>query len=314
MSSLTDRYLAATLRAVPTQRRAELADELRASIEDMIDDRTAGGQDRDAAEREELTELGNPEQLAARYTDRRLQLIGPRFFLVWWRVLRLLLTFIPAIVGVVTGVVKATVADEPGAAIGAGIASGLQTAVQIAFWVTLCFAVLERTDTSLNLPAWTVDQLPEETRDRQISLVDSCASVVFLIVAIAFLPWQHFQPWVSGDGSRLPMIDPALWSFWLPALIVVLVATMGLEIAKYRAGRWTWPLVAVNAVLELAFAAPVIWLLLTDRLLNPALIERFAWLREGGADDVNRTAVVVTAAVAVWAVIDSAVKARKAAR
>ncbi|MEU9828646.1 permease prefix domain 1-containing protein [Micromonospora chersina] len=313
MSSLTDRYLAATLRAVPQQRRAELADELRASIEDMIDDRTAGGQDHGAAEREVLTELGNPEQLAARYTDRRLQLIGPRYFLVWWRVLRVLLTFIPAIVGVVTGVVKATVGGEPGAAVGAGVASGLQTAVQIAFWVTLCFAVLERTDTSLNLPEWTVDQLPEETRERQVSLVDSCASIVFLLVAVAFLPWQHFQPWLSGDGSRLPMIDPALWSFWLPALIVVLVATMGLEIAKYRAGRWTWPLVAVNAVLNLAFAAPLVWLLLTDRLLNPALIERFAWLREGGAEDVAQIATVVTAVVVVWDVIDSAVKARKAA-
>ncbi|MFE9957842.1 permease prefix domain 1-containing protein [Micromonospora sp. NPDC005299] len=313
MSSLTDRYLAATLRAVPTQRRAELADELRASIEDMIEDRAAGGQEPGAAEREVLTELGNPEQLAARYTDRRLQLIGPRYFLVWWRVLRVLLTFIPAIVGVVTGVVKATVGGDPGAAIGAGIASALQTAVQIAFWVTLSFAVLERTDTSLNLPEWTVDQLPEEARARQVSLVDSCASIVFLIIAVAFLPWQHFQPWLSGDGSRLPMIDPALWSFWLPALIVVLVATMGLEIAKYRAGRWTWPLVAVNAVLELAFAVPLIWLLLTDRLLNPALIERFAWLREGGTDDVTRIAAVGTAAVVVWAVIDSAVKARKAA-
>ncbi|MGW9197421.1 permease prefix domain 1-containing protein [Micromonospora chersina] len=313
MSSLTDRYLAATLRAVPQQRRAELADELRASIEDMIEDRTTGGQDHGAAEREVLTELGNPEQLAARYTDRRLQLIGPRYFLVWWRVLRTLLTFIPAIVGVVTGVVKATVGGEPGAAVGAGVASGLQTAVQIAFWVTLCFAVLERTDTSLNLPEWTVDQLPEETRERQITLVDSCASIVFLLVTIAFLPWQHFQPWLSGDGSRLPMIDPALWSFWLPALIVVLVATMGLEIAKYRAGRWTWPLVAVNAVLNLAFAAPLVWLLLTDRLLNPALIERFAWLREGGAEDVAQIATVVTVVVVVWDVIDSAVKARKAA-
>ncbi|MGW4154234.1 permease prefix domain 1-containing protein [Micromonospora chersina] len=313
MSSLTDRYLTATLRAVPQQRRAELADELRASIEDMIEDRTAGGQDRGAAEREVLTELGNPEQLAARYTDRRLQLIGPRYFLVWWRVLRTLLTFIPAIVGVVTGVVKATVGGEPGAAVGAGVASGMQTAVQIAFWVTLCFAVLERTDTSLNLPEWTVDQLPEETRERQVTLVDSCASIVFLLVAVAFLPWQHFQPWLSGDGSRLPMINPALWSFWLPALIVVLVATVGLEIAKYRAGRWTWPLVAVNAALNLAFAAPLVWLLLTDRLLNPALIERFAWLREGGAEDVAQVATVVTAVVVVWDVIDSAVKARKAA-
>ncbi|MEU2613444.1 permease prefix domain 1-containing protein [Micromonospora sp. NPDC007271] len=311
MSTLTDRYVAATLRAVPAQRRAEIATELRASIEDMIDGRTDGGQDRSAAEREVLTELGNPEQLAARYSDRRLQLIGPRYYLLWWRLLRTLLTFIPAIVGVVTGVVTATVDGEPGAAIGAGVVGAMQTAVQIAFWVTLVFAVLERTNTPLNLPAWTVDQLPEAPEERQVKLVDSCASIVFLVLAIGFFPWQHFQPWLSGDGSRLPMIDPALWGSWLPVLLAVLVASIGLEVAKYRAGRWTWPLVAARTVLDLAFSVPLAWLLLTDRLLNPELVQRFEWLREGGTQDVARFAVILTAAIVVLGFIDSAVKARR---
>ncbi|SCG70452.1 permease prefix domain 1-containing protein [Micromonospora humi] len=314
MSSLTDRYVAATLRTVPAPRRTELAEELRASIADMIDDRTAGGQDHASAEREVLTEMGRPEQLAARYSDRTLQLIGPRYYLVWWGVLRMLLTWIPALAGTATGLVTATVGDEPGRAIGAAISVAFQTAVQVAFWVTLSFAVLERAQAPLGLPEWTVDQLPEETGDRQISQPDSCASVVFLLGTIAVLVGQHFQRWSTDDGSRLPVLDPALWSFWLPALIAVLVATIGLEVAKYRARRWTWPLVAVNAVLNLAFAAPVVWLLLTDRMLNPELIDRFAWLREGGADDVARIAVVVTVVIAVWDVVDSVVKARRAAR
>lgn len=314
MNSLTDRYVAATLRTVPAPRRAELAEELRASIADMIDDRTAGGQDHAAAEREVLTEMGRPEQLAARYSDRTLQLIGPRYYLLWWGLLRLLLTYIPALAGTATGVVKATVGGEPGGAIGAGIAVALETAVQIAFWVTLCFAILERAQTPLGLPEWTVDQLPEETGDRQIGPCDSIASVVFLLGTIVVLVGQHFQRWTTDDGSRLPVLDPALWSFWLPALIAVLLATVGLEVAKYRARRWTWRLVAVNALLNLAFAAPVVWLLLTDRLLNPELIDRFAWLRDGGAHDVAVIAAVVTVVIAVWDVVDSVVKARRAAR
>ncbi|MFU8853447.1 permease prefix domain 1-containing protein [Micromonospora sp. SL1-18] len=311
MSTLTDRYVAATLRAVPAQRRTEIATELRASIEDMIDGRSDAGQDRGSAEREVLTELGNPEQLAARYTDRRLQLIGPRYFLVWWRLLRTLLTFIPAIVGVAAGVVKATIDGEPGAAIGAGVVGAMQTAVQIAFWVTLVFAVLERTNTPLNLPEWSVDQLPEAPKERQVTLVDTCATIVFLVLAIAFLPWQHFQSWVSSDGRRLPMIDPALWTSWLPLLAAVLVASIGLEIAKYRARRWTWPLVAVKTVLDLAFAVPLAWLLLTDRLLNPELVQRFEWLREGGTQDLARAIVLLTAVLVVLGFIDSAVKARR---
>ncbi|MEV0808074.1 permease prefix domain 1-containing protein [Micromonospora sp. NPDC050200] len=313
MTSLTDRYVAATLRAVPAPRRAEIATELRASIEDMIDGRTGAGQDAAAAEREVLTELGHPERLAAGYADRRLQLIGPTYYLVWQRLLRRLLAIVPGTVGVAVGVLKATVGDDPGAAIGAGITSAFQTAVQIAFWVTLSFAVLERTDTSLKLPEWNVDQLPEGPVERDVRMIDTCASVAMLLLALAFLPWQHVQSWVSGtDGGRIPLLDPALWRSWLPFLAAVLVAGLLLEIAKYRARRWTWPLVAVNAALDLAIAVPVAGLLLTDRLLNPDLVARFEWLGAGGhLDTVAGVAVVVIAAITLGDVADSVVKARR---
>ncbi|WP_328348537.1 permease prefix domain 1-containing protein [Micromonospora sp. NBC_00421] len=313
MSTLTDRYLAATLRAVPAPRREEIATELRAAIADMIDDRVGGGQDTTTAEREVLTELGHPERLAARYADRRLQLIGPAYYLVWQQLLRRLLTVIPGTVGVIVGVVQATVADNPGGAIGAGISVAFQTAVQIAFWVTLSFAILERTDISLKLPEWTVDQLPEMPAKRDIRLPDTCASMVTILLTLTFLAWQHFRSWVRGtDGERIPLLDPALWTSWLPVLAAVLVAGLALELVKYRTGRWTWPLVAVNALLDLAFAGPLIWLVLTDRLLNPDLVARFAWLRDGaGLDATTRVTVVVIVAITLWDVVESAVKARR---
>ncbi|MFJ6197673.1 permease prefix domain 1-containing protein [Micromonospora sp. NPDC092111] len=313
MSSLTDRYLAATLRAVPAPRREEIATELRASIEDMIDDRTGGGQDAATAEREVLTELGHPERLAARYADRRLQLIGPTYYLVWQRLLRRLLSTIPGAVGVLVGVVQATVGDHPGGAIGSGISAAIQTAVQIAFWVTLCFAILERTDASLKLPEWGVDQLPEAPVERDVRLTDTCASVATILLTLAFLPWQHFRSWVSGTGGeRIPLLDPTLWRSWLPVLAAVLVASLVLEVVKYRTGRWTWSLVAVNALLDLAFAVPVVWLLLTERLLNPDLVARFSWLRDGdGLGIATRVSVVVVAAITLWDVVESVVKARR---
>ncbi|MEV6692469.1 permease prefix domain 1-containing protein [Micromonospora sp. NPDC051196] len=312
-TSLTDRYLAATLRSVPTARRAEIADELRASIGDMIDGRTADGLDAATAEREVLTELGNPAELAARYADRRLQLIGPTYYLAWQRLMIGLLSTIPAIIGVLMGVLEATVADNAAGAIGKGIVAAFNVAVQIAFWVTLVFAIMERVGTPLNQPQWSIDQLPDEPVERDVSLTDVCASIVFLVLFIAALPWQHFQT-VVGDGDRLPILDPALWNSWLPALLVVLVASIGLEIAKYRARRWTGPLVAVNAVLNLAYAVPMIWLLANDKLFNPDFVARFAWLRDGGIDTVARITIVVIAATTLWDIADSAIKARRAAR
>ncbi|WP_245714932.1 hypothetical protein [Micromonospora inyonensis] len=184
-------------------------------------------------------------------------------------------------------------------------------AVQLAFWVTLVFAVLERTDVDLNLPGWSVDRLADERADRQIPLTDTCASIVWLVLVIAYLPWQHYRSFVpDGTGGDVPVLDPALWNFWLPILIAVPVLCIGLEIVTYRVGRWTWSLVAMNAALNLAFAAPVVWLLLTDRLINPELVRRFDWLAEGdNLDTVTAAVVSGTVLVALWDVVDSAVKA-----
>ncbi|MEV0718105.1 permease prefix domain 1-containing protein, partial [Asanoa sp. NPDC050611] len=300
MSSLTDRYLAATLGAVPAARRDEIATELRGSIEDMIDGKQAAGADATAAEREVLTELGDPAALAASYANRRLQLIGPTYYLVWERLLKLLLAFVPATVGIVVGLIAAIDGDG-GDAVGKGIGTAIEVAVHVAFWTTLGFAVLERTNTRLNLPQWSVDQLREDRAlgERQIGLADCVASVAFLALAIAYLPLQHFHSWVTdADGGNLPIIDPALWSFWLPFLIAVLVADVVVEIVKYRVGGWNWPLVAVNAVLSAAFAVPVIWLLQTDRLFNADFVARFEWLsKPDNLDTVATVSVVVTVVV-----------------
>ncbi|MEV4656263.1 permease prefix domain 1-containing protein [Micromonospora sp. NPDC049301] len=312
MNTLTDRYLAATLRSVPTQRRDEIATELRASIQDMIDDRTGGGQDDATAERDVLTELGNPDLLAARYADRRLQLIGPTYYLVWLRLLKLLLSFIPALVGTIVAVVEAAGGKGFGA-VGTGLVTALEVAVQIAFWLTLVFALIERSQPTMDLPDWTVDQLPDVPAHRDISLADTIASVAMLVLTIGYLPFQHYRSWVDdAAGDNLPILDPALWSFWLPLLIAVLLASVVFEIVKYRIGRWNWTLFGVKAVLSLAFAVPVVWLLLTDRLLNPALGERLSWLAEGDNRNTLGAAIAVgVAAVLVWDLVDTALKTRR---
>jgi hypothetical protein len=312
MNTLTDRYLAATLRSVPAQRRDEIATELRASIEDMIEDRTGGGEDAAAAEREVLTELGNPDRLAARYADRRLQLIGPTYYLVWLRLLKLLLSFIPALAGTVVAVV-AVVEGKGFGAIGPGLVVALHVAVHICFWLTLTFVLIERSQPSVDMPDWKVDELPDVPTHRDVSLVDTVASVAMLALTIGYLPLQHYQSWVrAGDGDNIPVLDPALWSFWLPALIVVLLAIAVFEIVKYRIGRWSWPLFAVKALLNLAFTAALVGLALSDALLNPALGERLSWLADADNRSLLNALIALGAAlVLVWDLVDTALKTRR---
>src|SRR5690606_3396276 len=74
--------------------------ELEASIGDAVEARVEQGEPRDDAERAVLTDLGDPAALAAGYADRPLWLIGPRYYLTWWRLLKLLLWIVPACVAV----------------------------------------------------------------------------------------------------------------------------------------------------------------------------------------------------------------------
>src|SRR5262245_64492392 len=101
-TTLTDRYVDATLRRVPARQRPDIERELRASIADAVDDRLEAGGDPAEAEEAVLTDLGDPARLAAGYADRPLHLIGPAFFLDYTRLLRaLLVTVVPAVAAVV---------------------------------------------------------------------------------------------------------------------------------------------------------------------------------------------------------------------
>ena len=104
MSTLTDRYVWGVVRTVPVAQRADLEPEIRALVADAVEARLADGTPSDAAERAALTELGDPEILAARYTDRAMILIGPRYYPDWKRLLTLLLSIVvPIAIVAVTG-------------------------------------------------------------------------------------------------------------------------------------------------------------------------------------------------------------------
>jgi hypothetical protein len=313
-ASLTDRYVDAAMRTVPEAQRADLATELRASIDDQIEARVAAGESPEGAERAVLTELGDPDKLAAGYTDRPLWLVGPRYYLQWWRLLKLLLWIV--IPCAVFGVSLAMVLDGAtfGEIMGAIWPLALTVGVQLAFWTTLVFVIVERTQargSSLPFEPWTVDQLPEP-RPRGAGLGDLVATLVFLALAAGAILWDLFVGFVPTEPG-LSFLDPGLWPAWILGLFAVMALEAGLAITVYALGRWTVWLAVVNGVLNAAIAIPAILLLMRGELLNPEFFP--AVIGDGGAE-VGAIVSVVTgfgiAAIAVWDTIDGALKAYRA--
>jgi HAAS len=314
-TTLTDRYVAAAVRTVSEQQRDDLAAELRVSIDDQIDARVEQGEPRDSAERAVLSALGDPDKLAADYTDRPLWLVGPRYYLDWWRLLRLLLWVAVPFAGLGVGIAEAIQGSGIGEIIGAVISTMIAVAVHVAFWTTLVFAIVERTRPRSSGPAvtWSVDQLPVP-RERGVGFGELLASLVFLGLGAGAIIWDQAIGFVPGQPG-LSLLDPGLWPWWIAALFVLMAIEAGLQVVVFLVGRWTVPLAIGNALIDVAVAVPALVLLAEGRLINPAFFP--AVIPDDGAE-VGAIVTIVTgfaiAGIAVWDIVDAFLKARRSRR
>lgn len=327
MTNLTERYIYAATRGVPENSRADLRAELEASIADAIDARVDEGEPRDAAERTVLTDLGDPDRLAADYSDRPAFLIGPRYYFEWLRLLKVLLWIVVPIatVGITLGEVLS--GGDIGEITAAAIGGLLTVALHVGFWVTLIFAILERTADAperrgaakdgLNV-TWSLDRLPEP-RPKGLGRADLIATLAFLGLAAGAIIWDRFVglAWVGDSSSTVldpsswaPMsvLNPDLWPWWIGGLFLLMAAEAVLAIAIYVRGRWTWTFAVLNALIAVAVAVPALVLLLTHRLLNPAFLASFDIASDEVVGIVTAIAAVVIVGCALADIIDGITK------
>lgn len=309
MNTLTDRYVWAAARNVPETQRAEFANELRERIGDEIDARIGSGHSPADAEVAALTELGDPAMLAASYVDRPLQLIGPRYFLTWWRLLKMLLVVVLPIATAAVVLAQLLSGAPVGGIIGSAISAAIGIAVHLAFWTTLVFAIAERSPGSVPITRWTPELLPQLPNfARSHRLGDLIASVVFLGLFAGAIVWQQFfSVFTDAAGQPIPVVNPELWSFWLPYFLALIALEVLFSVAVYLNG-WNWWLAAGNLVLNIAFVVPALWLFTSGLLFNPAYLAETGWpWGEAGAVVV---AIIVTVVIvsAAWDVVDSVIK------
>ena len=315
--TLTDRYVHAVTGSVPERQRKEVGDELRTLIADQVDALTDAGEPRNRAEESVLTELGDPARLAASYADRPLHLIGPRFYLAWQRLLKLLLCIIPPLAGAGVAIGEVISGAGIGDVLGSVLSTVLSVIVGITFWVTLVFAILERTGVpteEAGITAWTLKDLPEPA-DTGAGIGELVASITLASLLAFALIWDHVHGLALIDGEWMQVLNPALWPAWTIGLLALLLLDVVIAVLVYANRGWSYGLATANAVLAAAFAIPAVWLLASDRLINPALST--ALTDAVGADsDTVLPALGAVLAVSIvliegWDAIDGFLKARR---
>lgn len=311
-ATLTDRYITATVRSLPVPLQTEVRDELRASIADAVDARTEHGEPHEHAERAVLTDLGDPAALAAGYADRPLHLIGPKYFLTWWRLLKILLAIVPACAFGGVAIAQALIGASIGEIIGEAIAVALSVIVHVSFWTTLVFFVLERTGADTGAK-WSVDQLPEESH-RGTGCADLIASLVMLALFAGLLLWDQLRGWVPSDSEPLSILNPELWPWGIAVLMVLLAAEAALALAVFARGRWTAAFAWVNTGIAVCVMSLGLTALGRGVLYNPRFVDEVFIANGVGGDAVTVLAVLSGVAIVGITVGDVIDGWRKAAR
>ena len=141
-NDLIERYLYAITRRLPAKQRADVAEELRTLISDMLDERCRGLPPTAKDVRVVLTELGTPGEMVRKYTaDEDACLIGQPYYAQYLYVLKIVLACVAG--GMIVAGVLTLATGAEGSVLGnvlGGIGS-LVVALVFAFAiVTLLFA------------------------------------------------------------------------------------------------------------------------------------------------------------------------------
>lgn len=279
MTSLTDRYVDATLRGIPKTQRAELEPELRALIADATEQ---------SSEVEALAALGDPSRLAASYADRPLHLIGPALYLDYRRALLITLTSAVPLIFVAVGVAAlASGGRFEDALVAAGTAAG-QVALHIALWMTVLFAIVERIPAMCGprTGAWSPQQL-RELPARRVDLASLIGgSSAAALIAAFLIVMQLASPVRTETGEPIGLIVPALWNSG--ALLLVLafaVASIAFDVVGYYVG-WGYIQALSNAAISVIFTTVVLGLAFSNNLLNSQFFHAVGWPEGAGSNGV----------------------------
>ena len=322
--NLIDRYIAEVGRHLPEKSREDIEAEIRSMLEDMIDENShqTGKPVNDELIAAALEQLGDPKLLAHKYAPSRRYLIGPDWYDAYIETLRRVLATALPVVAIVT-IFIALARNPINFADAAGQAFGrvIDVAIGILFWVTVAFVIVERTDTKPNelgsakTRSWTVDQLPQLPKKRQISIGDALASIVFVI---GFTTWIVLPFIRSQENESVPFLNPDLWPIWLPIFFVLVVLTLIHEVFKLVIGNWTRPLMITNVILCLVSIAYIIALVTTQEIFNPAFLATLSEDVIGELRDSARWArwtvnisAVITIGIYVWDIVNSMIMAKR---
>lgn len=301
---LVERYIYAVIRNLPESERGDVERELRANIEDML------GKDYSKDNiKTVLEELGDPEELADEYRGTKRYLIGPKYYSAYIAVLKLVVSIVAFVLGAVT--IFSVLINPPGSGEWVGyiadlfakvIQAVISGAAGAAVWVTVIFAVIEKTNANAfekDIP-WSIDKLPQKPeKTTKISRGGVIVSLIFYVLWIGILIMSPniIAIYETGYGMT-PLFNTDVLQHYLPLILLLSGFGIFVAVVKLIYGRWNGKIAILNLIMNLLNVFTVIILLRNDLLFNPAFIERIQMIF-----NLQRSTIDLNKNIFVWFII-----------
>lgn len=282
---LIDIYIQEVTRRLPEKNRADIALELRSTIEDMLPDEYG-----EAEVKIVLEKLGNPAVLANQYQNRPMHLIGPAYFTTYMSLLKMIipiaatLSFI-FLLGeyVINYTSDEAILNVLLRFIPEAISSIVWVGLQTFFWLTLTFAIIERVGIrqeqlpfSKSGTQWKADDL------KNITSVPTKKSIPKWEVFFSLL-WTSIWASVYFNADKLigiyesgseglvfvgAVFNQDILLNYMPFIIIVIALEIGLAIYKFIQPQWTKSMAIYNTISQILFTAIFIVILMNPNLIT----------------------------------------------
>jgi hypothetical protein len=286
---LIDRYIAEIGKGLPRKNRMDIEAEILTAIEDMLTERSkkTGKPVDEEMTVEVLKEYGAPRKVASSYLPERF-VIGPQLYSSFFTVLQVVLPIVAAVtlvkLGISLGQIELTF-ENIFETLFLGMAEFFGAAFTALGSILVLFAIVQRFLPEFNEKAgeWDPRKLPAATPGNRID-VGGTILEIFAAGLVVFL-FNFFPQWINigyhANGQwwigliavdtnstwNTTILSEAFFSY-LPALTILWVLTILLDVGLLSRGRWeTWSRWS-------AFSLKVVTIALAGIMLaGPALVD-----------------------------------------
>lgn len=227
-----------------------------------------------------------------------MHLIGPRYFDVYTTLLKMIIP-IAAVIALIAMVAEnfigytgnQVVLDVILKLIGKGIGEIVEVGLHVFFWLTLVFAVLERTDKekdphplTTSLKKWTPDDLKNISyipKKKAISKFEVFGGLMWTAIwATLYFYANHLVGVYNGTENGLKFIAPTfnqdvLLQYW-PIILVMIVFEVAISLYKLVQGQWTKRLAIGNGILQVVGTIVFIVIVVNPHIFNEGFITYLA--------------------------------------